>query len=252
MARSTLATLVEEVADLLRHDHFDTRIQTWVSVTLNDLTRRFSLWRFWLYTSGTISAGDETAELSSTASTLGDVIGCVMCEDGSSGIYTPRYVPIAEFQHRAHDLQGGSAVTGTVPLIYSIGPAPRTDATEEDIGRDSIYVAPIDDTNDRNYALWYVHPWLTDNPASTAYSVGVPYHFEGALVWGAAAMGAKAISPQLYPLFTKEYEDAIASLAHTVLYKPDGMPVLRSAKGPYGVTQKGLAPPRFPTGDISA
>jgi len=230
---SDVGTLADEVADLLRHDNLDQRINTWITAVYLDIAGKAPLSLF-LRKAGTytIPAGTETVALSSITSASNPVALLVTNGNGAK-LVAPRYVTFIDFSRMAHDMQGGAALQQAHdPIIWSIGPG-----VDETLGKGALYIAPA--TVQECYAeLFYIGPTHHTTPLASNKYVALPYHFEHVLVWGAAAIGAKTLRPELYTLFRGEYEQALSEMNSIMSYKPDGVPVLRSVQGPYGGTPK--------------
>jgi len=217
---STLSQLSQEVGTLLRHDNLDVRIHQWLKMAYRDMVTRASLWRFCTLSSAiTVS----TAGLFDLSTAPGcDILGLVFVSSAGDNA-CPKYLQPTDFNRIIHSREGSSVPSGT-PLVWT-----RQGAD----GR--MYPAPSIAGN--AYVLY--SPNSVDLPTQSTHRFQVPYHWENALIWGAAAIGAKSLIPQLYPLFQGEYEEAIQKMVSMLTYRPDSTSVMRSVVSPYGGTVTG-------------
>lgn len=244
MAASLVSALVEEVADLLRHDNMDTRIITFLRMAYNDMLTRMPVWRFYGVSNVmTISAGETDALAGGGRIDFTDPVVC-LAFDNSGILRLPRYLPLTEFRRTAHYNDGDAAATGSIPLIWTIGPANRT-TNSATAGRANLYIWPSPSAGSFTfYLIGRKQRETTDKALSSRYPL--PYHMETALVWGAAYFGAKALRPELASLFMTEYEQAIRNLTWILTYKPDATPVLREVGSPYARSSRMATMPRIP------
>lgn len=237
-AITVVSSLTEEVADLLRHDNFDTRIYTWLSLAYNDVLQRMPT-TIALDTEVVSLASAEYVDLTIGPQRIGNIV-LLTLTDSSSNVYIPRYITPIDYERTAHSVQGGSLHTSTVPLAYTIQSSP-----EDTIGKARLYVYPLVSGTFQGTLFYSTNP-LTDIAASTAYLSKIPYHFEHVVIWGATCYGARALRPELYQVYKAEYEQSLQDMTFILNYRPDSIPVLRSVGGPYSRSVRALAPPRFP------
>lgn len=247
MAASLVSVLVDEVADLLRHDNLDTRVQTWLRMAFNDMASRMPVWRFfeWAHTAA-ISLGTlGYATLPTNGGSEGvDPVGAIVF-DNTGKIWTPRYVPYLEMRRWNRNLSLDALPTGDGPLVWTIGPYPK-EGTSTDAGRNNVFWYPVSSA-----ATWYmsllgrINREPTDLALTTRYRV--PYHMEHALVWGASYFGAKFLRPQIAEVYLAEYEQAIRNLTWVLTFKPDATPIMRSLGAPYEGTSRLSTMPRIPS-----
>lgn len=242
MGATVVSGLVEEVIDLVRHDNIDVRALDWLAMAYNDMVTRVPLWRFVDQQQVEITAGKEQAQVASARGY--HLMGAIFTRTADGVVYTPRYVSPVEFRNTAHYREGGNLLTSDIPLMYSIGFGSRMDGEGSTAGNNFISVYPAALSG---YIVTVLGSGRAQHepPAWGAY-MQLPYHFEHCLVWGAAAIGIKAVRPPAYPIFAAEYEQALSELQATLLYKPDGTPSYRSIMGPYAGGPQLKAGPRLP------
>lgn len=234
---STVNALADEVADLLRHDNLDTRILVWISSAFNDIIRSTPSLMFLNIVTVQITAGNNSIDLlvdDDEPKFIEPYCGVFM--DASKNVYAPRYKTLIDFSKFAKTSDGQN-VTAAIPEIWTVAPS----TTEP--GKSTLHIYPkASDTI--TATIFYTGTMLT-TPAGGGDMLDFPYHFENALIWGAAAFGARVLRPQLFPIFEEEYRSHVQDMNTILAYKPDLTPVLRSVVGPYARTSR-LAPPQFP------
>jgi hypothetical protein len=243
-SRTQIAAMAEEVATLLRHSNLDVRIYTWLSMAYDDLVSRSPQL---LSTAGSIFSMNDAAVTNPTPMSPNRVdnpIGLIYLDGTNYYWFIPEYVPFPDMQRMWSGSYAGASAAAEIatgPRYWSWGPE-------------------IGDTTTNYGAIWFYPTrsvvgifYVIQNLkgiAGAMPSVGqtfiLPYAFENALIWGAAAIGAGALRPSLYPLYQGEYESAAKSLLDILSYGPDATPVMRSSSGPYAGSSR-LMPPQMGT-----
>jgi len=230
--------LVEEVADLLRHDNLDTRINTWITSTYNEMITRAPMDVFLKNITLTYVANSESIAITTLAD-VGTPVYLICKETNGHTVYIPRYVTMQDFGRYSHATGGNAQATSTVPLVWSIGP--------DDAGLQGKYAVHIYPKCSVGLVLnlFYTANRETAPVAGDGY-LDLPYHFEHILIWGAVAKGLKALRPGLYPAAKAEYEEGLQDMLMILNYHPDEVPILRQLNGPYAGSIRGFVPPRYP------
>jgi hypothetical protein len=211
----------------------------------NDICQRAPSVLFLKSVSATVpSGGGKTSEVIDIALasyyTMNNPALLVFQTIGSNIIYIPRFVTMVDYARTAHNTSGTVPLNGTVPMIWSIGG--NEDSTQ---GKARIFMYPSMLSGGK-ITVFYTSKFQASPLSGVSFVPDFPYHFEHVLVWGAAALGAKVLMPESYPIFRGEYEQALRNMYITLNYQPDSTPVLRSINGPYDRTPLMMAPPRFP------
>jgi hypothetical protein len=240
MAATVVSTLVEEVADLLRHDNLDSRILTWMTMTFNDMVNRMNCWRFNTFETVTCTGAANTEAFALTKA-LGDPIAMIF-QDKNGKLQIPQYRTWRDFTKYSHR---SSQVTADVPEIWSIGPSPRYAAVGDAVGKAYLYFYPILSTGTNYATLISSKTTLTGDQGTTNF-LEIPFHMEHCLVWGSAWVGSRLIRPQLAQLYQTEYEQALRNISLMLNYHPDSVPVRRSITGPYTGSVRLNTMPRIP------
>lgn len=230
--KSTVSTMAEEVAALLRHDNIDARIYSWIGMAYADLLQRLPLEFFQEMVTETIL--DTTANIPFTTQ---DAVGtpmAMMVQNATYYLRVPQYVSPADYSRITVDSEDADSPQTRLWTIMQ-------DATPED----AIYIWPPAAGNIFVF-LFHIAPGLTAVPGGADYLPNIPYHFEDVIIWGAAALGASVLRTQAYPIYQQEYEEAILSMASILGYKPDAAPVFRSITGPYAGTVPMNTGARYP------
>lgn len=228
-----VANLVDEVADLLRHDNVDARILTWVNITLQDIMARAQTTLWYKIARVDFTANLGQVDFSATSTRVANPI-CLVVVLAAGTTYVPRYLTQVDFSRLAHQQDGAALDFGSFPTHWSIGPSDTTagGATIPETGtKQTLFLYPRNTAALAAY-LFYTGPRSTTPLSGTGY-LELPYHFEHVVVWGAATMGARVLRPNLYPAFKAEYEQALDAMNTIMSYNPDSVPVLRSIRGPY-------------------
>lgn len=241
MAASLVSQVVSEVADLLRHDNLDVRVQDWVSMAWDDMIQRVGGWRFHKATSVIqITTGTYKAALTSD---IGDPVLLILYNDSTFSMQTPEYVSLNRFRSLSRNEVIAAAAT---IRQWTLGPDPWDAAGVSGIGKSNVLIFPATNAN-----IWaqviYTNPTQVEKTSLTA-TTELPYHWEHVLIWGASSLGAKFLRPDLYPLYLSEYEQGIRDMQLMLSYWPDSIPQLRNIQGPYAKTPRMMAPPRVPLG----
>lgn len=241
---TTVGNLVEEVADLLRHDNLDIRINTWIISAYNDVLHRVASPLFSSRVLQATASGEETDLTIPEGGQVSTPVLGVFLQASTGSIFCPKFVTPIDFNRLAHTQSGTAQPQWYEPLAYTLAPT-----LSDTIGRVRLLVYPKPAVS-YHVTLIFPHKHLyNDSPLMPADSTGflnIPYHFEHVLVWGAAAFGAKVLRRELYPLYKAEYEKALQNMTWIMYYKPDLIPRLRSAAGPYYDTYKVQNAPRIP------
>lgn len=233
MAASTVTSLTQEVADLLRHDNLDSRILTWLALAYQDICTRVPTWLFHRYTSKPMT----TKYYRSTTTVVnfdGEPLGAIWHDGTTDAIRFLEYVTEHDYRRMTHDLNGTAftAIPNEDPKVWTI------------IDQ-YIYVYPWTATG--GYVTYfYATNGLATQPRTSTERMVLPYHWEHVLVWGAAAFGIRALRPELYPIYAGEYEEALNHMISLLNYKPDSTPALRSITGPFGSFRGRVNFPRIP------
>jgi hypothetical protein len=235
---TSVGSLTDEVGALLRHDNIDTRINTWITSTYNDIITRAPLELFQKYVKLTLPLGLEIIDISALTAEVGNPIALIY-QDSTNKIFMPAYRTMADYARTAHSMGGSALSIGPVPLIWSIGPV-----AAEATGKSSVHVFPANAAAATLY-LFYTANRETTPVASTGY-LDFPYHFEHVLIWGAVAKGYKALRPAMYQIAKAEYEQALGDLYMIMGYRPDETPVFQSINGAYAGTGRLATPARYP------
>jgi hypothetical protein len=140
-----------------------------------------------------------------------------------------------------------SVATAAGVEIWTLGPDWQSVyGANNDPGKTLLYIWPSCSTTLRGI-LYYTGSLNQERLEQEEYTV-LPYHWEHVLVWGAAAMGAKFLRPELYPLYLSEYEQGLKDMQLMLTYWPDSVPTMRGINGPYANSPRMMAPPRLPLG----
>lgn len=231
--KSTVGTLAEEVADLLRHDNIDARIYSWIGMTYGEVLQRFPLEFFQELVTETFVAGEESKAFT-TPDTVGTPMALVM-KTSTHSLYSPKYVSPQDYSRITVDSTEADA---DIPRVWTI----MQNATPAD----ALFIWPGCVGASVAY-LFHVAPGLTAVPTGADYLPNIPYHFEDVIVWGAAALGASMLRTPAYPIYQGEYEEALFAMSSILGYKPDSTPVMRSITGEHaGSMMAGGGGGRFP------
>ena len=230
--KSTVSTIAEEVAALLRHDNIDARIYSWIAMAYADVLQRLPLEFFQELVTETIGTGTATVPFT-TQDTVGTPMAVVL-KNATHHLYLPQYVSPADYSRVTVD---STEADSTIPRLWTI----MQDATPAD----AFFIWPGASGAMTAY-IFHIAPGLTAVPAGGDYLPNIPYHFEDVVIWGAAALGASILRTQAYPIYQQEYEEALLGMASILGYKPDATPVFRSITGPYAGTVPMNAGARFP------
>jgi len=229
-AISTVESIANEVADLLRHDNLDVRIYQWIGLAYNDIVQRSPLELFCTYTELTVDSGEYVSN-AAIPDQIGTPVAAIFMN--ASKVYMARYVTPADYNRITST--GAEVPVGVVPLFWTI---------KNDGATYTLFITPPA-SGDTVVTLVWGGNYLDTPPTNTSI-LNLPYHFEHVLIWGAAAIGASILRTPMFPVYEGEYGQAFDEMISLVGYRPDAVPVLRSIKGPYAGTPKLQAPPRFP------
>jgi hypothetical protein len=256
MAASLISEIVREAADLLRHDSLDTRLQDWVSMTANDMSQRVKGWRFYSYEA--FAYDYSNPPIAPTGGLVSSVSNPILLQlttaTGAVQNHCPEYVSFNQYRAMVPPYVG-SATTGVTAVtdvkIWTIGPAWWTQGTlggasPTTAGKSYVMIYPKC-MSLLNCVLFFEGLPYSDTANLVDYS-SLPYHWEHVLVWGTAALGAKFLRPELYPLYLSEYEQGLKDMQLTLSYWPDSVPTMRGINGPYANSPRMMAPPRLPLG----
>jgi len=230
--KSTVSTIAEEVAALLRHDNIDARIYSWIGMTYADVLQRLPLEFFQELVTETVATGTAVVPF-----TVQDTMGtpmAVILKNATHYLYVPHYVSPGDYSRVTVD---SSEADSTVPRLWTI----MQDATPED----AFFIWP-GASGEMTAYVFHIAPGLTAVPAGGDYLPNIPYHFEDVIIWGAAALGASILRTQAYPVYQQEYEEALLAMGSILGYKPDATPTFRSITGPYADAAAMQTGARFP------
>lgn len=210
-----VSNLVVEVCNILKLDNVDPRVHEWVGMAYNDLCQRAPCHIFHNVAEVTVASG-------ATSVTLSDEVGMMVAAIfRNNGIcYMAQYVTPGDYSRLVST--GSTATASTVPLYWTVEKVATTQKLE-------VYPTTSGDT--AVTLIWSGNYEAT--PPSGSSLLKLPYHFEGALVWGAAALGALLMRPELYAICQAEYEEAIQDMLFVLSYYPDTEATMRSIGTPF-------------------
>jgi hypothetical protein len=239
-ARTTVNDLAQEVADILRQDNVDRRILQWIGLAYNRLVNKAAIRLFYDTLTKTITSGNASATLTDTEEAgLGSPVALIV-KNAANFIYCPQFLTPADFARMTQERGGASATSSTVPQYWTIK------ESSGDPGKSTIHIYPEASGGTFNLTLLYTGRSLDDAPAGTD-TLFLPYHFEEAIIWGAAEFGSKLLFPSRTQLYAQEAEEAALRLYSIMNYSPDANPHLKSVTGEYGGTRHMNRGARFPT-----
>ena len=227
VARETLQGLAQMVADLLRRPNSSDAAETWVNKAVHEIYTR---------TSGGMARRQAVFQLATAGSAAGsfDVaavpngylspLSLKLVKADNKFVYAPDYVdPIEFFQTASWRL----AETTGIPERWTIQRAGDTEptATLTDMRTWKMYVDPAipASTTYWAYLVYLTAPvWQTD---PLGYLEVYP-HWEYAVVWQAAAIGARVLREQTAPIFASEAERAVRTLIAVEELEPDHVPMV--------------------------
>jgi len=230
--KSTVSTIAEEVAGILRHDNIDARIYAWIAMAYADVIQRLPLEFMQELVTETVDTGTAT-EPFTTQDNIGTIMAVVL-KNATHYLYVPQYVSPADYSRITVD---STEADSTVPRLWTS----MQDATPAD----AFFIWP-GASGEMTAYVFHIAPGLTSVPAGGDYLPNIPYHFEDVIIWGAAAYGGAVLRTQAYPIYQQEYEEAILAMGSILAYKPDSTPVFRSITGPYAGTVSMNAGARYP------
>ncbi len=242
---SLTSTLVTDVSNILRRANLDSRILDWIGMAYNDATSRYPTYVTVQQGAGTIAASNLSGAWLGGYNLSNPIVAIFV--DSDSKYYFPNYVPMTDFSVYRRDMDMASPVSGSPPVVWSYGPAPRVNTTLGNSfgGSGYLYVYPAAPTGGYTVYILY-HGQTVDGPPTPTTVLKWPSHFDDVLVWGAAYYGAMVVNRQIVGICKEMYEQALRRMALILTYKPDALPQKRSAvDNPYmGITVPQMA--RFP------